>query len=358
MTPQTSPPPGVQGPRSTIWDKLLKIDRRVIYLFLAVVVAFPLFTTVRIKPVAMEPVYALFNTIDSLQPDKAVVISVDYEPSTEAELQPMTIAVLRHAFARRTRVGVLALPVNGVGLAENALTQVVGEFNARARIPADSIRYGIDYVFWGFQTPPLMVLTGMGENINKVFPVDAYRNRTDSLPISEGLRTYNDIGIVVSIAGTSMPLSWITYAQTMFRVKIGTGVTAVSAADFYPYFSKTRQFSGIIAGMKGAAEYEEMVESRYPATGLGIPIPGATVKTELVKGKLVRTDLAGGTATVAGPNGEVTVPIRQVEFAARRRATEAMSSQTFAHLGIMLLILIGNVAFFASRGAANRRRKS
>lgn len=130
----------------------------------------------------------------------------------------------------------------------------------------------------------------MGEDIRKVFPTDAYKNRTDTLPISQVIRNYRNVGIVVSLASTEVPLWWITYAQTVFGVKVGTGVTAVSAADFYPYYSKTRQFSGILAGMKGGAEYEEMVVEKYPATGASV----------------------------------------------RRIATERMASQTTAHLAIML----------------------
>ena len=77
------------------------------------------------------------------------------------------------------------------------------------------------------------------------------------------------------------------------------GCTAVSGADFYPYY-QTGQFTGLMVGMKGAAEYEELVESRYG-----------------VKGK--------------------------------RAASEAMPSLTYAHLVIILFIVIGNIGFFFQR---------
>jgi len=282
---------------------MLRIPRQVVYLFIALAVIVPLFAPFAIRPTPSEPVVCLYNVIDSMPRERALVISVDYSPDIEPELHPMTIVLLRHAFARRLRVGVLCLQIPGIGLADMAINQVVEEFNSRARTPQDSLRYGVDYIFWGFQTPLLTVLTGMGEDITKVFPVDANRTRTDSLPISREIRNYNNIGMVVSIAGSSLPLSWITYAQTVFGVKIGTGITAVSAADFYPYYSKTRQFSGLLAGMKGAAEYEQLVADGYPRSTAGL----------------------------------------------RRLATERMASQTTAHAAIMLLIIIGNVAFFATR---------
>jgi hypothetical protein len=345
--------PQAPKPRLSIWERLLKINRQVIFLFLAVIVAIPLFKPMQIKPLPMEPVQALFNTVDSIPPEKALVISVDYDPSTEAELQPMLIAFMRHAFAHHIKLGVLALPIQGVALGQEALSQVVAEFNARARTPQESLRYGQDYVLWGFQPNTLMVLVGMGEDISKVFRTDAFGHQTESLPIMEGLRNYANIGAVISVSGSTTPLWWVTYAQTQFGVKVGAAVTAVSAPDDYPFFSKTRQLSGILAGMKGGAEYEEMVEERYPQSAVGVPEPGTEVATPEGKGKVDKVDVAGGTALIRLATGQVSVPLGQVEFVERRRATEAMSSQTFAHYGIMLLIIIGNVAFFATR----RRKK-
>lgn len=331
------------------WARLSRIDRRFVFLFLGIAVTVPFFLPFRTRLVPMPPVESLFNTIESLPHDKAVIISCDYAPDTEAELHPMTIALLRHALARRLPVGVLTLDIRGLGLADGAVRQVVNEFNARARTPAESLRYGIDYVVWGFQTPILMVMTGMGENISKVFPVDAYRNRTDSLPIMEELRNYNNTGIVISIAGSQIPVSWIVYAQTAFGVRIGAGITAVSAADMYPYYSKTRQFSGILAGMKGAAEYEELVARRYPATATTYPLTGQEVKTVRGTGILKQIDWGNGVATVSVSGDEQTLPVWQLEYPVRRMATESMAPQTTAHLAMMLLVIVGNIAFFVLR---------
>jgi hypothetical protein len=298
----TNPQPG----RLNLWDRLLRLPRQVIYVFIVLTVGIPLFLPFSIRTIPTQAVRDLYNVVDSMPMGKALIISADYTPDTEAELHPMTIAFLRHAFARRLKVGVCCLQLQGIGLADNALRQVVDEFNSRARTPDDSLRYGRDYVFYGFQTPILMVITGMGEDITKVFPADGYRNRTDTLPISEELRSYSDVGIVISIAASSIPQYWVTYGQTAFGIKVGTGITAVSAADFTPYYA-TRQFSGMLAGMKGAAEYEGMIAAHHPVAVEGV----------------------------------------------RQQATERMASQTTAHIGIMLLILIGNISFFATR-----RRKS
>jgi hypothetical protein len=291
-----------------VWTRLQAIDRRWIYVVLWVVVMLPLLFPFKIKSKITPPVQKLFSYVDTMPADKALVISIDFAPATRAELQPMVVALLRHGFASGRHIGLLAMDVFGLGLGEEALSQVAAEFNAHATNHEDSIINGEDYVFWGWTTPALTVMLGMGERISNVFPVDYYGSRTESLPVMRDLRNYDDIGVLVSVAANTMPRSWIVYAQTQFGVRLGCGITAVSAADFYPYVN-SGQFVGMLAGMKGAAEYEELVQQK-----------------------------------MSGLNQA---------WGLRNRGTEAMSSQTAAHLAIMAFIVIGNIGFFATR-----RRKS
>jgi hypothetical protein len=290
--------------RENIFLRLQRIDRRWIYLILWLVIMLPLIFPFKIQPRPTPPVEQLFNYIDTMPENKALVISVDFTPDTRAELQPMVIALLRHAFAIKRRVGILTMQVYGLGLAEEAIQQVTTEFNTRARTHGDSVIYGEDYVFWGWTTPLLTVMLGMGERITNVFPVDYYGNRTESLPIMRQIRNYDDVGILVSIAASALPRSWINYAQVQFGVNLSCGITAVSAADFYPYVN-SGQFIGMLAGMKGAAEYEQLVAQRMKQNDM--------------------------------------------DWELRNAGTDAMSSQTAAHLAIMAFIVIGNIAYFASR---------
>lgn len=285
------------------FETLMKIDRRIIYLILAAVVIIPFLFPFRIRPKAAPPVESLFNYIDTMPEEKALIISVDYTPDTEPELHPMTITLLRHAFARRTKVGVLCLGVLGLGLAEDALQIVSEEFNQRASSNEDSIINGRDYVFWGWQAPALVPILGMGDRITRVFPVDYYGNQTDTLPMMQQVRNYNDVGILVSVSGSATPTWYITYGQTSFGIRVGIASTAVQAADMYTYLN-SGQATGLLSGMKGGAEYEELVETKVGISG-------------------------------------------------RRRATDAMASQTSAHFAIILFIIVGNIGYFVTR----RRKK-
>jgi len=282
-----------------IIETLTNIDRRIIYLILLIVVLLPLLFPSVEKVRVMAPVEKLYYAIDTIPSEKAVIVDFDYEPQTAPELDPMGFAILRHVFERRIKLLVLSLYVQPLGLAQNALTQVTEEFNSVAKTNADSIIYGRDYVFLGWVPPPIIPILGMAESITSVYTVDYYGNQTDTLPLMQEVTNYNDVGLLVSLSGSDIPKWWVAYAQSRFGLPVGAGITAVSASEFYPYL-QTGQFSGLLVGMKGGAEYEEMVE-------------------------------------------------RTLKIKVRRKASEALLSLTYAHLVMILFIVIGNIGYFAKR---------
>jgi len=282
-----------------IIEILTNIDRRIIYLILLIVVVLPLIFPSVEKVRVMPPVEKLYYAIDTIPSEKAVIVDFDYEPQTAPELDPMGFAILRHVFKRRIKLLVLSLYVQPLGLAQNALTQVIEEFNSVATTNADSIIYGRDYVFLGWVPPPIIPILGMGESITGVYTVDYYGNQTDTLPLMEEITNYNDVGLLVSLSGSDIPKYWVAYAQSRFGLPVGAAIHAVSASEFYPYL-QTGQFSGMLVGMKGGAEYEEMVE-------------------------------------------------RTLKIKSRRKASEALLSLTYAHLVMILFIVIGNIGYFAKR---------
>jgi hypothetical protein len=282
-----------------IYERLMTIDRRIIYGILLAVVTLPLVFPSVVKVTPMSPVEKLFTAVDNTTDDKALILDCSYSPQIKAEVEPMAIAVLRHAFKTRKKILVLSLYVEMIGLATRAINQVVEEFNSTARTYEDSLIYGRDYVYLGWQPPPIVPMLGMGESISNIYVVDYYGNQTDTLQMMERIRNYNDISILVALSGSRIPISWVAYAQNRYGLHVGVGCTAVSGADFYPYY-QTGQFTGLMVGMKGAAEYEELVEANYGVKG-------------------------------------------------RRVASEAMLSLTYAHLAIILFIVIGNIGFFLHR---------
>lgn len=266
-------------------EKVLKIDRRWIFLAVGIAVVVPFFLPLGLPVVVTPPVETLYEAVEQLPPNsQPLLLSIDYAPATSPELEPMSLAILRQAFRRDVRIAVMTLHPAGYGLAERALLQVAEEQNKV---------YGEDYCFLGFVPGVSAPLLGLGVDIRNVFPEDAYGTPLGDIPMLEGVRNYDDIPLAVTLAGWSAAEAWVYYAHEPFGQAVGAGVTAVMATDYYPYLN-AGQLTGLLGGMRGAAEYEELV---------GRPDQGA----------------------------------------------RGMDSQSVIHILIIVLIVIGNVAYFASR---------
>ena len=100
-----------------ILEKFTGIDRRIIFLVIAVVVIVPLVFSIPGDVRVMAPAQKLFDAVDSIPDDKILIVDFDYSPQTQPENEPMAIALLRHAFAKRIRVAALSLYVQPLGLA-------------------------------------------------------------------------------------------------------------------------------------------------------------------------------------------------------------------------------------------------
>jgi hypothetical protein len=102
-------------------------------------------------------------------------------------------------------------------------------------------------------------MIGIGENLRGIYPVDFYGTPLDSIPILRGVNSYKQIALMVNLSGSSATDYWIQFAQGRFHEPLVVGCTAVMATDYYPYLS-SKQILGLIGGMKGAAEYERLID--------------------------------------------------------------------------------------------------
>ncbi len=281
------------------FEILGKIDRKIIFIILAVVVIIPLIKPFGLISKASSRAQSVFDAVDAIPAGKPLMISIDFDPASMPELYPMLTAILRHAFAKDVKVVVLGLWLTGMGLGEQALATVSQEYNKE---------YGKDYVFLGWKSGILPVVLGMGEDIKKAYPADNYGTPLESIPMMQSIKNYRDIPFFISLsAGSAGYETWIAYAQSRYGLKIGAGVTAVSAADAYPYL-QTGQLTGLLGGMKGASEYEFLVKQK-------------------------------GYTNQFSP------------------ASQAMDAQSLGHLLILILIVLGNIGYFFTRHSSRKEQQ-
>ena len=266
-----------------ILENLANIDRRYIFILVSLTVMVPILFPIGMPITTTPEVEAVFDYIEKIPPGSTIIVAMDYDPSALAELYPMNLAVLRHAYSRKIKVIGMTLWVTGAALGDMAMREA-----------AEGIaKEGEDYVYLGFVPVPTSAIMGMGEDISKVFPKDYSGTPLSEIPAMSGVKNYKDIALLVDLAAGATPEAWVVYAGDTYDQAIAVGCTAVSAVGYYPFLN-SKQIVGLMGGMKGAAEYEKLIER-------------------------------SGTATAG------------------------MDSQSMAHILIILLIIVANISYFATR---------
>ena len=235
------------------FERMQNLDRRWIYIVVALAIIIPLMIPYNSDNVTSPPTENLYQMIDSFagREDRAVLLSFLHDASTMSELYPMEIAIIRHCFERNIKVFALTFLTSGAPIIDYAFNSVKEEY--------PDIKSGVDYCNFGYKPQPMAIVLGMGDNIANAVNTDAEGRKLESLPIMKGINNYNEMNLVVEFSGSTAGTYWIYYARPKFGVNVALGVTAVMAADEYPYL-QSGQLIGMLSGLKGAAEYEKLVD--------------------------------------------------------------------------------------------------
>ncbi len=276
--------------------KLQNIDRRILYVLIAVVIAVPLLMhPPRDGNVIFREVRNAHATIESVPEDKIVLMSTIWGAGTVAENAPQTEVLMRHMFEKGVKFVVLSWDPTG-----NELTYQIGD-----RLQKElGKEYGVDWAHLGFRVPQLLqVIKGLSEDFHKQLGQDRFDTPLSEIPITRNVKNYKQIGAVTEITPTSSLEIWIAYFTMPKRVPLVYCPTAVMAAEAYPYLD-SGQVSGMLNGVIGAAQYETLIAQENQRT-----------------------------------------------YAAA--ATWALSA---AHVFIILLIIVGNLGYIAAKRRAEAQR--
>lgn len=277
----------------SILDRLQNLDRRWVYLLCWVFVLYPLMNPIGLPVPVGRDSTAWKNYIDNIPEGSTVFVSMDYGVSAMPELYPMTVATMKHLWsmnqAKNWKIVVIAFWNQGPMVFDTLLTQVD---------PAADygLVYGEDWVEMGWVPGSETGMAALATDIWAQLPRDYLENQpVSSYPIMQDIRTAEDVDLVISFeTGTPGFPEWARQWNTPFGTPFIVGCIGVSVPGMAPYLT-TGQLSALLPGLTASAEYENLIGK-----------PGLAVA-----------------------------------------ASDAVS---MSHLLVFLMVLIGNVAFFASGG--------
>lgn len=296
-------------------QKMLQIDRRIIFIFMALAVIVPVLVPGFILPITTtKSVQDMYDKIESLPEGSTIFISMDFDPTADPELTPQAQAVLKHCFLKKHKVIGMTLWAPGVTLGyENMKASsrwtyrkpildecgdpVIGPDGEPKveEIKVHAKEYE-DWVYLGFKAGAALVINAVCDNLQNTFPTDhTGKYSTKELELTKNLTrlTGENIDLMIDIAAGAPGVdTWIIYGKEKAGFDMAAGCTGVMATQFYPFLN-SGQLVGMMTALKGGAEYEKLINDR-------------------------------------------------------KAATRRMASQSIAHLVIIFFVIVGNIAFFIS----------
>jgi len=281
-----------------IIEKLANLDRRWIFLSMFLAVAIPILLELEFPEKPTKLAQDVFDEIEKLQPGDKVLLAFDYDPASEGELGPMATSFILHCANKKLKMYFLSLFPVGPQMVEDGITKVI-------LTDFPDLVYGEDYVNLGYKPGYEGVIKVIMTDLRELYTTDARGQNIDQIPMCQDVENVQDMKLIVNVsAGYPGSKEWVQYGTTAYpdKIKMVAGVTGVQAPYMYPYVPK--QLKGLLGAIKGAAEYETLVNEKYID---GVPKP---------------------------------------EY---REGVRRMGPQLVAHLLMIFLILAGNILFFLQK---------
>jgi hypothetical protein len=272
----------------SFFERIGKIDNRIIYALLVVALMVPLMNPMGLPISVTAHTQRSFNAIDKLQAGDIVLMDVGYSVSGASDVEPQTIAILKHLFGKGVKIVFVAYQVEGGMIIE----KLVKPYEAAGK------KYGEDFTNLGYLVGYENAMSTYARGMKQAFPRDHRGQLTESQPILANIKTASDFKMLLFFTTNNSDMYVRQFTQ--YKIPIIGGLINTIALQAEPYV-QAGQLNGILVGLRGGAEYEVLMKS----PGLGVA---------------------------------------------------SMDAQSMGHLLIIVMMILANVSYFATRKAQSARK--
>ncbi|MFA4044932.1 MAG: hypothetical protein HZRFUVUK_001740 [Candidatus Fervidibacterota bacterium] len=239
----------------TTLSRFQQVDRRIIYVLVWILIGFPIVAPhvgIHLPVLPMYPTRAarsFFEAVESVPNGKVILLACDFDPGTLGENGPQCRSVIEHIMRTGKKFIIMGLDQVGPTIAQAYAEELAKKYG---------YKYGVDYCNFGWITGGQMFLERMCRDLHAAVKQDKAGTPLSEIPMMKNVRSAKDIGLVVEFTGSGLLPLYIATFNAQFGVKLAQGCTGIIGPEQFPYLD-TGQLSGLLVGLKGAAEYEEML---------------------------------------------------------------------------------------------------
>lgn len=238
----------------TIFERLDKLDRRIYYWLIVIVIAWPLITPIGL-PITVKPSSrALYDGLLSVQEGDIVLIDIFMSVSTWPECMGGLVVETNTLIDRGARLIYIGNSVD-VSRSWERLNELVPRLG--------TLEYGTDVVFLGYYAGEDAAASQMAVDMSSIFPADHFGKPIDELPLMSEANRATDYSMVLFTAEGEV--KWIQQWGEPYGVPVAGMGIAMKGSALAPYLASGDIF-GLAVGVRGAAELEKLAGMPAAAT--------------------------------------------------------------------------------------------
>lgn len=237
------------------------IDRRIVYLCVVLFIALPFVVSVKLSVIPTMPTKRFYEAVEKVPKGKAVLIAANFETGTEGENAPQTMATIEHLMRKGIPIIIMGETIQGPELVQGYVEKIGKRYG---------YRYGRNFVNLGYLPGGQPALERFCRSVWQTKPEDFRGRPLTELPLMQRVRSAKDIGLVAEFTGSGTLPGYVQTFWAQFKVPLVQGCTGIIGPEQFPYLD-TGQLSGLQVGLKGAVEYEALLN--YNSLGYRRMIP-------------------------------------------------------------------------------------
>lgn len=241
-----------------VWEKLGNLDRRYYYIALIIVVALPIIKPWGLPILTGQASQDFYAAIEAVPNGGTIALAIDYRSDSIVELNPMVTTLFRQAFAKDIKIVMWSNVDEGANVTE-PITRRVGQEMGKT--------YGVDWVNLGYKPGGEVTMKKMVDNFwEGAAYVDMAGTSLEQLPIMQDFKSLKDADLLIDMMAVvpSPAENYLKMVSIPYNVPMAVGTTAIQYPTEMPYYS-SKQYKGILGGLRGAAEYELLTKNPGPA---------------------------------------------------------------------------------------------
>lgn len=244
-------------------------SRRLIYLLMIAAVAVPVLFGVSQKPsrlVSAERMYSVVDTV-GFQPGEVAMVWLDFGPNTIAENEPQSAVIIEHLFRRNIPVILLSQYQQSEGFLRRLPQEIATRLEAE--YPGKTWRYGEAWINAGYRPGAAIFIQALvnsadislflGRDVNGM-PIKHYPKFAEIAGV-ERIKLVAHVTGLVGVFDTIVQF----FQKNGYRPTLVHGCTSITIPEAY-IFLDSGQLNGLLEGIAGAAWYSEVLKSHFPGS--------------------------------------------------------------------------------------------